>query len=96
MLADGEGASFGSALTWHVATGEVRRELIHPGSGFRSAGWLGGETSRFQIEPGGCVYVLAPEQRAPVHELPPQPRDYPIGPEACAASPAASRGTPAP
>jgi hypothetical protein len=79
-LPPGDSLVSGSALVWYVRAGGVRSELVHPGEAFRAAGWLGGEFYRFQIEPPGCVYALAPEQERPAQRFAPQPPGYPLGP----------------
>jgi hypothetical protein len=79
-LPPGDSLVSGSALVWYVRAGGVRSELLHPGDAFRAAGWLGGEFYRFQIEPPGCVYALAPGQERPAASFAPQPPGYPVGP----------------
>jgi hypothetical protein len=86
-LPDGSMERFGRALTWHVRTRGARHELQHPGEAFETRTWLGSKLYRFQIEPSGCIFVLAPEQEPPASEFADQPRGYPIGCEEPAARP---------
>lgn len=37
---------------------------------------------RFQLQPGGALYVLAPDQRPPATSFPPQPKGFPLRPKA--------------
>jgi hypothetical protein len=77
----------GPAVTWHVRAGGVRSELVHPGEAFRAKAWLSMGRFRFQIEPSGCIFALAPGESAPALRPPPQPPGYPIGPAQRCASP---------
>ncbi len=87
VLDPGGSQTFGPAVTWHVASAAGRYELTHPGEGFSSRGGFGpGEVHRFQIEEGGCVFVLPPEATPPVARPPAQPAGYPLGPPACRGS----------
>lgn len=86
-LAPGRGERFGSALTWHVRARGARHELQHPGAEFEARTWLGARVYRFQIEPSGCIFALAPGQEPPASEFVDQPRGYPIGCEEPAAGP---------
>jgi hypothetical protein len=85
----GESRSLGrQGVTWYLAAGESwRYELRHPGREFAAHPLFGGEHYRFQVEPGGCVYVLGPDQPAPATGFARQPEGYPLGsPERCGAA----------
>jgi hypothetical protein len=84
-LAPGARGEFGPAISWHVSLAGARVEVQHPGDEFGAPRPFGQQLFRFQAEPPGCLFVLRPEQRAPVAEPPAQPPGYPLGAaEACA------------
>ena len=61
------------AVTWRYAVKFPPRDL---------ARWstLGSPEFQLQVEPDGRVYVLPPDARAPVQELPYQPPGFPLAP----------------
>lgn len=84
-LEPGARGEFGPAVSWHVALSGTLVEIQHPGDEFAQDRPFGQQLFRFQVEPPGCLFVLLPEQRSPVADLPRQPRGYPLGaPAACA------------
>jgi hypothetical protein len=78
-LAPNARAEFGPAVSWYIVLPDAIVELEHPGDAFAKPRLLGQQLFRFQIEPPGCLFVLLPEQRPPVAQLPPQPPGYPLG-----------------
>jgi hypothetical protein len=86
-LAPGESLVAGPAVSWHVRAAGLRSELVHPGEDFRARAWLSMGVFRFQIEPSGCIFALAPDATPPVASLPAQPPGYPIGPAGRCAAP---------
>jgi hypothetical protein len=84
-LAPGERGAFGPALSWHVSMLGSVFEVQHPGDDFARSRPFGQQRFRFQAGEPGCLFVLRPDQRPPVSELPPQPPGYPLGaPDRCA------------
>ena len=87
-LAPGAQGQFGPALSWRILMSGAVLELQHPGDEFAESRPFGQQLFRFQAEAPGCLFVLLPEQRAPIVELPPQPRGYPLrAANACAQAP---------